>query len=264
MGDEQQRPPLSIGRLGSFDHVRLDAQERRNALSLAMLDELTAVVSRSAADDDARGLILDHAGNVFCAGVDLVERRTLPPDGRSHSEALADLYRALMAYPKPVVCRVDGAVRGGGLGLVLLADVTIATARASFAFTEVRVGVAPALVGALAMAKCGAGRLVPWLYSGAVFGAVQAAEVGLVTEVADDDGVIAVEAWSNSIGQGAPRALEHTKSLARRFGGDDLEDLMDEMVALSASLFDTDEAREGMAAFAEKRPPAWSTQSAEL
>ncbi len=258
MGDEPQQRPLSVGRLGSFDHVRLDAQERRNALSLAMLDELTAVVSQSADDGSARGLILDHTGKVFCAGVDLVERRSLPPDARNHSEALADLYSSLLRYPKPLVCRVDGAVRGGGLGLVVLADVTIATARASFAFTEVRVGVAPALVGALAMAKCGSGRLKPWLFSGAVFGAVQAAEVGLVTEVTDDDGVIAVEAWTRSIEQGAPSALRLTKTLARRFGGDDLEDLVDEMVELSASLFDTDEAREGMAAFAEKRSPAWS------
>lgn len=262
MGEEQQHRQLSFGRLGLFDHVRLDAQERRNALSLAMLDELTAVVMQSAANDNARGLILDHAGNVFCAGVDLVERRNLPPDARNHSEALADLYRALVAYPKPVVCRVDGAVRGGGLGLVVLADVTIATARASFAFTEVRVGVAPALVGAFAMAKCGAGRLTPWLFSGAVFGAVQAAEVGMVTEVTDDDGVIAVEAWTRSVEQGAPGALRLTKSLARRFSSGDLEGLMDEMVTLSASLFDTDEAREGMAAFAEKRSPAWSIRSA--
>ncbi len=257
MGDEPRRASLRIGRLGSFDHVQLDAPQRRNALSLAMLDELAAVVTRSADDESARGLILDHVGNVFCAGVDLVERRKLPPGARNHSVALADLYKTMWAYPKPIVCRVDGAVRGGGLGLVVLADVTIATARASFAFTEVRIGVAPALVGAIAMARYGPGRLTPWLLSATVFGATRALELGLVTEIAEDDAVVAVAAWADSLESGAPSAVQVTKALARRFTSHDLEDLIGEMVQLSASLFDSEEGREGMEAFTEKRKPAW-------
>lgn len=245
--------------MGSFDHVRLDAPERRNALSLAMLDELNAIVTTSAADVSARGVVLDHTGDVFCAGVDLVERRHLPPGARNHSEALADLYRSLWTYPKPFVCRVDGAVRGGGLGLVVLADVTIATARASFAFTEVRVGVAPALVGAIAMAKHGAARLTPWLLSGRTFGASQAVETGLITELTEDDGVLALAAWTDALEQGAPGALRITKALTRQFDGQDVGELIDEMVAVSASLFQSDEGREGMAAFAEKRRPVWAT-----
>ena len=256
MGDDERRSLLRVDRVGSFDRVVLDAPERRNALSLAMLDELSTIVTASAEDTSARGLVLDHSGSVFCAGIDLVERRSLPPGGRNHSEALADVYRALSRYPKPIVCRVDGAVRGGGLGLVVLADVAIATASASFAFTEVRVGVAPALVGAIAMAKHGAARLTPWLLSGSTFGASRAMEIGVVTEVTYDDGVLALAAWTDAMRHGAPGALGQTKALARRFEHG-VEELIDEMLAVSAASFDSDEGREGVAAFAEKRHPAW-------
>ncbi|MGE0000303.1 MAG: enoyl-CoA hydratase-related protein [Ilumatobacteraceae bacterium] len=251
-------PGLVVGRIGALDHVSLDAPERRNALSIAMLDAIRDVAHRSANDERSRGLVLDHTGDVFSAGVDLVERRELPPGARNHSQALADLYRALWAYPKPLLCRVDGAVRGGGLGLVVAADVVVAGSRATFAFTEVRVGVAPALVGALAMARSGASRLAPWLLSGRTLDAARAAEVGLVTELVDDDGAAVVADWCSSIEQAAPRAQQVTKALTRRLVAIDVPALLEEMEVLSAEMFDGPEAREGMAAFAERRPPSWA------
>lgn len=242
--------------------MSLDAPERRNALSLAMLDHLRSAAQRSAADASSRGLLLDHTGDVFSAGVDLVERRSLAPGARNHSQALADLYSELWGYPKPLVCRADGAVRGGGVGLVAVADVVIAGPRASFAFTEVRVGVAPALVGALVLARFGGGRLDPWLLSGSTLDARDAAEIGLVTQVADDDGRSLVEEWCQSMEGAAPHAQRMTKALTRRFGRGDVPEMLREMEALSAELFDGPEALEGMAAFAEKRPPLWASGTA--
>lgn len=248
---------LAIDRIGSFDRVRLAAPERKNALSLAMLDDIAEALARSGADPASRGVVLDHVGTVFCAGVDLVERRSLPTGARDHSQALADLYRQMWRYPKPIVCRVDGAVRGGGVGLVALADVVVVSQRASFAFTEVLVGVAPALVGAIVMARVGAAAPARWLLSGRTFGAQHAVELGLATEHSDDDAAREVELWVSSLERGAPTAQRTTKELTRRFAGDDIEGLIDEMLVVSAAEFQTVEAADGMAAFADKRPPSW-------
>jgi len=130
------------------DVLTLDSPSNRNALSLRLMDELLAHVERSAADD-ARGIVLEHTGDVFCAGIDLRERRERSDDPAAHSRSFARLLLALWEYPKPLVCRVGGAARGGGMGLVACSDVVVAEPAATFAYSEVRVGVAPALVAAL-------------------------------------------------------------------------------------------------------------------
>lgn len=255
-----------------MDVVWLDSPGTKNALSLQMLDDLIEIVRRSAADDDARGLVIDHTGSVFCAGVDVRERRLLPEGERNHSEALAELYAALWSYPKPVVARVAGAVRGGGIGLLVCADAVIATEAASFAFSEVRVGVAPALVGGLAAAKLGAGVLAPHLLTGSTFGPEEALRVGLVTEIAanrrtadvdelasdrSNGGAAELSEFIDALSLGAPGATAVTKALLRRFTTVDVPRLIEEMTSLSAELFAAPEGREGMRAFAERRRPSW-------
>lgn len=243
-------------RRDALDVVRLAAPERRNVMTIAMLDALREAVASSAAGD-TRGLVIDHEGPVFCAGVDLRERRSLPEGVPSHSELLAALLRELVAYPKPVLCRVDGAARGGGMGLVAASDVVIAGAAASFAFSEVRVGVAPALVGALALRKTTVGHLSPWLLTGTPFDAETAARIGLVSIVAGDTDAALAETCA-AIREAAPGALRATKKLPRTVAATPEAELVDEMERLSTELFRSAEAREGMAAFAERRRPSWA------
>lgn len=236
-----------------LDVLTLDSPHNRNALSLALMAELLGHVERSAGGD-ARGLVLDHTGNVFCAGIDLRERREL--GGDDHSRAFARLLLALWDYPKPLVCRVAGASRGGGMGLVACADVVVATPEATFAYSEVRVGVAPALVCALALQKVALGALLPVLVTGDAFDAERARQIGLVSTVAAG---APLDPALDAISAGGPDAVRTTKALARRVAGTaDVATLLGEMEDVSAQLFAGAEAAEGMAAFAEKRRPAWA------
>lgn len=247
----------------SFDTVVLDSPGNRNALSLELLEGLRDAIRASAAGD-ARGLLLGHTGPTFCAGVDLKERRALPRTDTAHSALLAEVLRELWAYPKPCVALVDGAARGGGLGLLACADVVLATASSTFAYSEARVGVAPALVMAVTLPMSTTRPLLPHLLSGEPFDADEALRLGLVTTVLpgrDDD---AVDAVLDGVRRGAPAALATIKRLARQWSESDMDGLIEEMTALSADLFAGPEAAEGMAAFAERRAPAWTTVAAPL
>jgi enoyl-CoA hydratase/carnithine racemase len=220
-----------------FAVVTLTSERNRNALSLRMLDELLAHVAAA----DGRGLVLDHEGPVFCAGVDLRERQVTG----GHSQLLAELLRALRDYPKPFMCHVDGPVRGGGMGLLACADIVVASERASFAYSEVKVGVAPALV--LAVTKVPAAPLLPWLLTGEPFDAETALRLGLVTRVG-----ASLEPELSAIRAAGPEAVATVKALVR----DGIE--LERAERLSAELFASPEAREGMAAFAAGRTPAWA------
>lgn len=249
-------PLVRTERRSRIDVLTLDSPHNRNALSIQLLTELRRGIADSAAGD-ARALALDHTGTVFCAGVDLRERQSLPPGTPSHSELLGGVLRDLWAYEQPVVCRVGGAARGGAMGLVAASDVVIASPAATFAFSEVRVGVAPALVAALALQKVPLGHLLPALVTGETFSAAEAQRLGLVAQVDDDPDAVA--RVCDGIVRGAPHAVATTKALARRAAGvGDLDALLDQMEALSAQLFAAPEAVEGMAAFTERRAPSWT------
>jgi methylglutaconyl-CoA hydratase len=243
---------------GAIDVVVLDSPHNRNALSIQLMDELVAEVRRSAAGD-TRALVLDHEGSVFCAGVDLRERQKLGTGAQTHSALLARLLKDLWAFPKPVLCRVSGPVRGGGMGLVACSDIVVASSAASFAYSEVRVGVAPAIVAAVALAKTPPGMLLPWLLTGEQFDAEVARQMGLVTRVASDDPSLTDE--TSAIVNSGPNAVRAVKALARRLSGVNVHGRLDEMAALSARLFAEPEALEGMAAFTERRPPAWAASA---
>ena len=239
-----------------IDVVTLVSPQNRNAMSLQMLDELLVAVADSAAGE-GRALLLDHEGPVFCAGIDLKERRGADPDDHRHSTQLAQLLRQLWAYPGPVLCRIDGPVRGGGMGLVACADVVVASQRASFAYSEVRVGVAPALVAAVAFEKVAVGPLLPWLLTGEAFDALTAQRLGLVSRVGVE-APLSVEPELAAVIASAPVAVRTMKQLSRRAGTVGFDERLEQMQAVSAQLFASSEAREGMTAFAQRRPPAWA------
>ncbi|HEX5496250.1 MAG TPA: enoyl-CoA hydratase-related protein [Mycobacteriales bacterium] len=250
-------PLVWASRDRGMDVLVLDSPRNRNALSVRLLTELVEQVRRSAVAG-ARALVLDHTGPVFCAGVDLKERRAAGPGTSTHSTLLAALLRALWDYPGPVLCRVDGPVRGGGMGLLACADVVVAAERADFAYSEVRVGVAPALVAAVTLPKVPLAPLLPWLLTGEAFDATTAHRLGLVSRVARvADGPVSLEPEVSGVLRGGPDAARTVKRLARRLAGAELGRTLAEMEDLSAALFAGPEAAEGMAAFAEGRPPAW-------
>jgi enoyl-CoA hydratase/carnithine racemase len=247
---------VTVRRDGDIDVVTLDSPANHNALSLAVMESIVAAADASAAGD-GRALVLDHTGAVFCPGVDLKERRAAGDD--RHSRLFADVLRALWRYPKPIVARVDGVVRGGGMAMLSCCDIVVASSAASFAYSEVRVGVAPALVLAVTASKVSVGPLVPWMLTGAPFDAVEARALGLVHRV-DTDGFASVTPECAALRAGAPGALAATKRLARRMTDAAGVDAIDAMEAMSVDLFRTAEAAEGMAAFAEHRPPSFAHQ----
>lgn len=251
---------IRVARRRGVDHVWLASIENRNALSLQMLSELIEVAATSAADPGSRALIIDHDGPAFCAGIDVVERRSMVGGEPNHSTLFAELLRRLWHHPKPLITRVAGAVRGGGMGIVACADIAIATNDARFAFSEVRLGLVPALVGGLAVVKLGAAGLTPWLLTGEVFDGRAALRNGFVNQLAADDGAAELEAVIESITSAAPGAVAWTKSLLRGFAGSDIDRMLEEMTAVSAASFDSAEGHEGMRAFAEKRAPSWVEQ----
>jgi enoyl-CoA hydratase/carnithine racemase len=251
---------LEVDKRYRFDVLRLNSPANRNAMSIALLEATLDAVERSRADDGSRGLIFDHHGPVFCSGIDLRERRRLAPGDDRQTQLLADLLQLLWAYPKPVLCRVGGAVRGGGMGLLACADAVIASSSASFAYAEVKVGVAPALVGALALMKAPSGHLLPWLLTGETFSAKQAQQLGLVSHVTDDSTAL-LDTFAETMLLAAPGAAATTKRIAREIVAPSAQQTIEDMRMRSGPLFDTDEAREGMAAFAQRRRPSWAVDT---
>lgn len=243
--------------VGAFDSLILDVPSSRNALSLQLMRELVSGIAASASGP-GRGLLLTHTGTSFCSGVDLRERREHGRDDDSHSRLLAQLFLTLWDYPKPVVIAVDGAVRGGGMGLLACGDIVIASPGSTFAYSETKVGVAPALVMALTLPGIPVRRLLPWLLSGEAFTSTDALELGLVTSVEASPGVAAAENVIPKLTAAAPLAQVTTKRLSRALRAVDMPTAIADMTAESAALFTGEEAREGMQAFAERRPPAWA------
>lgn len=244
--------------------VTLDSPANRNALSTPLMRQLLDALASAAADPDVRVVVLSHTGTVFCSGADLKETAAAYESGRVPVEMLGDVLAAVWELPKPVVARVAGPARAGGLGLIAAADIAVCTRDATFAFTEVRLGVIPAVISATVLPRL-APRAAAELYlTGATFDGSRAAEIGLVTAApAADDLDSTVAAYCAALVRGGPLALAGTKQLLHRRAADGVRADLAELSARSAGYFRSDEGREGVAAFREKRPPRWVPRPAE-
>jgi methylglutaconyl-CoA hydratase len=227
--------------------ITLDSPANRNALSQQLLSDLHNALD-TAEQASARVVVLTHTAPVFCAGADLKERAGGMVDSTSYVRAI----ERLGTIAAPVIAAVDGPVRAGGLGVMAACDLVVVNRAITFALTEVRIGVAPAIVSAPLLQRCNWSKLAAPFLTGEVFDAGRALEMGLVTHVTDDVAAT-VDDLSRNILLGAPNAVATTKVLLRHVHS------MAELQALSESLFTSEEGREGMAAFAEKRPPRWAT-----
>ncbi|MGA7172151.1 MAG: enoyl-CoA hydratase-related protein [Candidatus Dormiibacterota bacterium] len=241
--------------------LQLDSPRNRNALSAAMLSDLTREIMRAQANPEIRVVVLGHQGPAFSSGADLHEQTAGFAEGRPSPGvgALAPLFELILECPKPVVCAVGGAARAGGLGLVAACDIAIAAESASFATGEVRLGVAPAVLSVVVLPKVGRSAAARLFLTGATIGAEEALTIGLVSEVVPDAELDqAVELVVGELLMAHPKALAATKRILSEVPTLSREDAFAAMVELSAKLFSSPEAHEGMTAFLERRPTSWT------
>jgi methylglutaconyl-CoA hydratase len=238
--------------------LTLDSPANRNALSTPLMTQLLDRLGEALVDPEVRVVVISHTGPVFCSGADLKETAAAREAGRVPSEVLADVLAALWEFPKPVLARVAGPARAGGLGLIAAADLAVCTREATFAFTEVRLGVIPAVISATVLPRL-APRAAAELYlTGEIFDGVRAAEVGLVTAAVSAEGLDgAVAGYCDALVRGGPLALAGTKQLLRRTPRDPIRAELAELSSRSAGYFKSPEGVEGVTAFREKRPAAW-------
>lgn len=232
--------------------VTLDSPRNRNALSRSLVSGLFAALDSAEADGDVRAVLLRAAGPTFCSGADLGEARE---DGMERTSAtLVQLQRRLVALPKPVVARVHGQVRAGGIGLVAACDLAISTEDATFAFTEVRLALAPAAISLTVLPRL-SDRSAGWSFlTGQTFDGAAAARMSLVTQAVPESGLEqAVEDTLTALGKAHPQGLAETKRLLTAPLLERIDTHGEQVAAQSAELFASEAAREAMLAFVERR-----------
>jgi methylglutaconyl-CoA hydratase len=242
---------LRIERDGPLLRVAMARPERRNAFDAALIDDLAAAFADVG---DARAVLLSGDGPSFSAGADVEWMRSSVD--LTYEENVADALRlramldAIDECPAPVVARVQGHALGGGCGLVACSDIAVAHREAVFAFSEVKLGIVPAVISPFALAKIGTSAARRWFVTGERFAADVALRIGLVHEVADDVDA-AVDAVLGELLSAGPAAARAAKELARRAHGPE------ETARRIAAQRTSAEGQEGLRAFLEKRAPSW-------
>lgn len=243
--------PIGRTRTRGVETLSLDATGTRNALSAALVSGLASALADCAADPDVRAVVLTHSGNTFSAGADLRD----PPE----PAALVGLLRQIVELPQPVVARVTGHVRAGGLGLLAACDLAAASTTATFAFTEVRIGVAPAVISLPVIPRTDPRALARYYLTGERFDPAEAVRLGLLTTAGEtvEDMDEALAPILDGLRRSSPEALAETKRLLTARVLETFDRDAAELTALSARLFASGPAREGMTAFLQKRDAAW-------
>jgi methylglutaconyl-CoA hydratase len=238
--------------------LTLDSPANRNALSTPLMRQLLGGLSAALTDPAVRAVVLSHTGPVFCSGADLKETAEARADGRIPADLIGDVLAAIWEFPKPVLARVGGPARAGGLGLIAAADIALCTEDATFAFSEVRLGVIPAIISATVLPRLTPRAAAELYLTGDVFDGRRAAQIGLVTAAVPaaqlDD---AVTRYRTALVRGGPLALAGAKQLLRRTRQPTIRAELAELTERSAGYFRSEEGREGVAAFREKRDANW-------
>jgi enoyl-CoA hydratase/methylglutaconyl-CoA hydratase len=232
--------------------ITLDSPDNKNALSQQLTGELLEQLEAAGADDAVRAILIRSALDVFCSGADLSEATTIGMG--VGAQRMVDVQRAIVANPKPVVARVAGPVRAGGIGIVAAADISIAAASSTFALTEVRLGLAAATISLTVLPRLTDRAAAYTFLTGNPFDGLEASLLGLVTlTVPDDDLDSAVETMLDSLLKGVPQGLRETKKLLNRDLLADIDTRGKDLAALSASLFASPTAQQAMQAFLNRR-----------
>lgn len=243
--------------------IWLNRPDVRNAMSAELIAELTDAVGAASEDDAVRAIVLAGRGKAFCAGADLNWMKQAAGYGPAENEAdaakLATLLRTIAESPKPTVARVHGPAFAGGLGLVTACDIAVASYDAKFCLTEVKIGLIPAMISPYVIRAIGARAASRWMLTAEVFDGAEAYRSGLVQEIAapeELDG--AVNAILGQLLLAGPAALAATKALIRDVAHRPVDDaLVRDTARRIAAARASDEGREGIASFLEKRAPRW-------
>jgi enoyl-CoA hydratase/methylglutaconyl-CoA hydratase len=232
--------------------ITLDSPGNRNALSRQLVGELFDRLDRAREDAAAKVVVLRSADRVFCSGADLSEAATGSME--EGARAIVDLQRRILSHPLPVVTRLAGPVRAGGLGIVAASDVVVCSEEVTFAFTESRLALAPAVISLSVLPRLTSRAAYDTFLTGRTFDAAEAAAMGLVTRTVPDAHLDeAVADVCGELAKAHPQGLRETKALLARDVLERLEANAEDMVALSARLFGSDEAREAMLAFLSRK-----------
>lgn len=240
--------------------ITLARPDVKNAFNAELIAQLSAAVDAVRAD--TRCVILASEGDTFCAGADLAWMRSMADytvdENRADSGALADLFAKLDALPMPIVARIQGAAIGGGAGLVALADIAVAVEEAVFAFTEVRLGILPAVISPYVVRKIGLSFATAAFTTGIRFDSHRAFDTGLIHSVVDAGQLDPeIERFVDAILAGGPNAVNTVKRLVREVVGRSPAEVRDLTVERIADARVSAEGQDGMRAFFEKRAPTW-------
>ncbi|MDG2278852.1 MAG: enoyl-CoA hydratase-related protein [Pseudomonadales bacterium] len=242
---------------GGAAWITLNRPENRNALSAVLVNELGAHLEDAIADESVRSIIITGTGPAFCAGADLKSPPGQLVDGQ-RTITYPDILNMVMDSPKPVIAAINGAAFAGGLGLVGAADITVAVEDVQFSFSEVRIGVIPAVISVVCLPKLGTHHGMKLFLTGERFTGAQAVAMGFVHRAVPADQLLtAVQEEIDMINLGGPIAVQECKKLVRQVPQLSREAGFELTGDWSGRMFRSDEGAEGMAAFREKRKAAW-------
>jgi methylglutaconyl-CoA hydratase len=251
---------------GAVGTIVLNRPERRNALTRSMIEQLQQALADLHGEKRVRAIVLTGAGSAFCAGMDVHEMHSaavLPEAERDKewgaaAEAYRDLIVEMIEMPKPILASVNGPAVAGGAGLVLASDVVVATEAARFGLPDARRGIVAGVVGPLLAFRVGAGVAARLLLTSSLYPAQEVFRLGIYHEMIDENRLWArCVALGEECAEGAPEAVQLTKRLLYETVGEQLSTQLSVGAAISATSHTTEAAREGLAAFVEKRPPQW-------
>jgi len=253
---------IELGYDGGVATITLNRPEKRNAISFELIDDLLRALDE-VAKSDVVVLILTGAGKAFSSGMDLDNLQSLlgrsPEQNLQDSQTMVQLFRSLYEFPKVSIAAVNGPAIAGGTGLALLCDFTLAAPEAKFGYTEVRIGFVPAIVSTFLLRQVGEKQARDLLLTGRLFGAEEAARMGLVSEIVPADTLLSrARELAALLMENSPASLRATKQLLTAHARAELEAQIESAVRENAAIRTTADFREGISSFLEKRKPVWT------
>ncbi|MGH7947529.1 MAG: enoyl-CoA hydratase/isomerase family protein [Opitutaceae bacterium] len=246
--------------------LTLNRPEKRNAISFELIDDLMAALA-AARESSAQVVIVTGAGKAFCSGMDLESLKTLSAAGRTFDDNLKDsanmarLFRSIYDFPKPTIAAVNGPAIAGGTGIATACDFTLASTEAKFGYTEVRIGFIPAIVSSLLKRQVGEKYARDLLLTGRIFGAEEAYRMGLVNEVLQPERLMPrARELAAALMENSPTSVRLTKALLSEDAREQLDREMKLGQEENARIRATEDFREGVASFLEKRKPNWKNR----
>lgn len=248
---------------GQTATITLNRPRKRNALNADLIVELRLALEEAAVDEAVRCVVLTGAGDVFSAGADLAALQSLqdatPTENEADSRRLAELFRAIYLHPKPVIARINGHAIAGGCGLASVCDVSVAVEGARLGFTEVRIGLVPAIVSVFLRRRLGEAAARELLLRGHLISAAEAVRIGLLTKAVPPEALDreVAEIAREIIEETSASAVALTKRMLASLSGVGLDEALAHAVQVNAFARGTADGQAGIAAFLEKKDPPW-------